>query len=209
MHRYARWRRRSYPDQFRLPCVCSWLKVGTDASFWRGLLVQISCLRVGEVSQTTELKSGPENRSTEALSDDFLRANQLAAPDKPALDSHHDRAVLFRKIGRLVTEHAVVGQIDSFARFDLIDLEAMKNLDQRVDRVLQIVPPLRNATARTLFISGHRNLFAKSVQMIVEINEIVNEWLLQRFVQEIVAIFEQLGMKRVEQFLAHVFAAAD
>src|SRR5437016_13254290 len=93
-------------------------------------IVQFSCPRgMGICTGARSLIDARENESTEAFCDHFLGADQLATPDEAALHAHHDRAVFFRKVGRLVTDHAMTCTIDPFARLDFPYVEAMKNFD--------------------------------------------------------------------------------
>src|SRR5262249_46188908 len=103
----------------------------------------------------------------------------------------------------------MVGEVNPFARLNFANVKTMKDFDERMDRIFEIIAPLRNAAAFSLFLRRGRKLFAQPVEMIVEINQIVNERLLERFVQKIVAILQQFGVKRIEQLLVHTFGVAN
>src|SRR5207244_1169774 len=83
-------------------------------------------------------------------------------------------------------------------RFNLLHVEAMQDLNQRMNGIFQIVAPLRDATAFPLLLRDSRELFAESVQVIVKIDQVVNERLLERFVEKVIAILQHFGMQRIE-----------
>src|SRR5207237_10430754 len=85
--------------------------------------------------------------------------------------------------------------IDEFPWTEFLDTKAMQDFDERMNGVFQFMPPLSDAAAFSFFLGGSGELFAQSVEMVVEINQVVDERLLERFVQKIVAILEQFGMK--------------
>lgn len=103
--------------------------------------------------------------------------------------------VFFGKIRRLEIDHAVKGTVDAFPRLNLANIKPVKDFNQRMNRVLEIVSPLGDPTALALFLGRTRKLFVQSVEMVVKVNQVVNERFLERFVQEIVAIFQQLPVQ--------------
>src|SRR6267378_440187 len=150
-----------------------------------------------------------EEASAKALGNDFLGANQLVTPDESALHPHDDSTILFRKIRWFIVDHAMTCAIDAFPRLNLLYVESVQDFDQRMNGVFQIITPLRNAAALPLLLRDGGELFAQSVEMVEEIDQIMDERFLERFVQKIVAILEQFGMKRVKQLLIHTFRVAN
>src|SRR5437899_11497180 len=184
---------RSIPTTLR---VLMLKKVGRMPSFGAGWLVQFSGPRRGSICGSCGvLNRRSRSRSTEPLGDDFLRPNQFLAPDESALHPHDDSTVLFRKIRWLIVDHTMKGAIDPFPWLDFLDIKAMQDFDERMNGVFQIIPPLSDAAAFSFFLGRSGVLFAESVEMVVKINQVVDERLLERFVQKIVGILEQFGMK--------------
>src|SRR3984893_5993991 len=132
---------------------------------------------------------------TKTFRDHFLRPDQLAAPEKPSLQSHQNASIVFRKLCRLVTHDAMNSQIDVFLRLNFPDFEAVENFDERMDRILQIITPLGDVFACPLLFRSGAQLLAEAAEIVIQHHEIVNEWFLERFVDEIVTIFSQLSVK--------------
>ena len=63
--------------------------------------------------------------------------------------------------------------------------------------------------ALPLLLRNVCELIAKPIQVIVKINQVVDEWFLERFVQKIVAILQQFGVQRIEELLIHTLRIAN
>jgi hypothetical protein len=137
----------------------------------------------------------PAAALTEAFGNNFLGSDQLPAPDKAALYPHDNAAIFLREFGRFVADDAVISAIHPLSRLDFFNVEAMKNFHERMDRVFQVIAPLGHATPFSLFLRGGRQLIAEPVQVVVEIDQIVDERFLERFMQKIVPVLEELGME--------------
>src|ERR1700720_1834259 len=127
---------------------------------------------------------------SETLRDHFFRTNQFTSPPKAPLYPHHDASVFFREVRRLKADHAMIRAVHPFRGLNLSDLEAVQDFDERMDGVLEIVAPLRNVSALSLLLRGAPQLLTQAVQVVVKIKRIVDERLLERFVQKIIAILQ-------------------
>ena len=97
--------------------------------------------------------------------------------------------------------------VHALLRFDFFDIEPMENFHERMNGVLQVITPLRD----TITLALHRGsqLLGEPAEVVKKKNEIVNERLLERFVQKIVAIFQELLVQRIVQALIHPFAGTN
>src|ERR1700726_3668574 len=159
------------------------------------------------------MRSRPEKidycapHSVEPFRDNLFGSNHLATPAKSSLHPHHDAPILLRKIRRLVTDHAMNRAVHALLRFDFFDVETMENFHERMNGVLQVITPLRDTI--TLALRRGSQLLGEPAEVVKKKNEIVNERLLERFVQEIVPIFQELLVQRIVQALIHPFAGAN
>src|SRR4029077_20599539 len=134
-------------------------------------------------------------RSVEPFRDNLFGSNHLPTPAKSSLHPHHDAPILFRKIRRLITDHAMNRAVHTLQRFDFFDVETMENLHERMNGVLQVITPLSDSI--TLALHRGSQLLGEPAKVVKKKNEIVNERLLERFVQEIIAIFQKLLVQRI------------
>src|SRR4051812_17903574 len=114
-------------------------------SFHAGSRTEIFPFSEGELRrprQRLQPANEEERASAETLRDHFFRTQNLIAPNEAAPDPHHDPAVVFREIRRLVADYPVQRKIDHFLRLDLVHFHAVEDLDQRMKGVLQIMGPL-------------------------------------------------------------------
>ena len=116
---------------------------------------------------------------SEAFCDDFFGPNQFPAPEKPASHTHHDAAVLFGKIGRLVADDTMKCPIYMLLRFNLFHLEPVQDLHQRVNGILQVVAPWREVTTLVFLVGGVSQLLGETGEIVEEHDEVMNERLLQ------------------------------
>src|SRR5947207_8082930 len=84
---------------------------------------------------------------TEAFCDNFFRPQNLVAPEETAFYAHHDLAVFLGEISRLETDHLVQCPVDCLFLLDLAYFHPMQDFRQRMDRVLEIIPPLAKRSA--------------------------------------------------------------
>ena len=145
----------------------------------------------------------------EPFRDDFLGTYDLAAPEEARPDPNDDPPIFFRRIRRFITDHAMKGVVGMLLGLNFFDLEPMKNLHERMNGIFQIVAPLGKVFAFSLLVRGGAQLFGQAIKMIEEKHEVVNERFLERFVQKIVPIFEELVMQRVKEPLIHAFAVSN
>src|ERR1700688_841259 len=89
-------------------------------------------------------------RSVEPFRDNLFGSNHLPTPAKSSLHPHHDAPILFRKIRRLITDHAMNRAVHTLQRFDFFDVETMENLHERMNGVLQVITPLRDSITLAL-----------------------------------------------------------
>src|SRR5262245_12855096 len=85
----------------------------------------------------------------------------------------------------------------------------MKDFDQRVNGVFQILTPLSYLTRLLLFLRAGPKLTGQTGQIIEQMNQIVNERFLKRFMHKIIAIFQEFIVQGVEQPLIHTLTIPD
>src|SRR5437763_400780 len=102
---------------------------------------------------TTSLRTFPRQRRralprlAKAFRDHFFGPQNLVPPEKTALYSHHDSALVFREFRGLVTHHTMKCTVHHLLGLDLTDFHPVQDLGQRMNCVLEIVPPLHDLAA--------------------------------------------------------------
>ena len=75
--------------------------------------------------------------------------------------------------------------------------------------VLEVIAPLRDISTLVLLLRSGSQLVGQSREIVEKHDQIVNERLLQRFTQKIVAIRSKLFMEGIEDTLIDALAAAN
>src|SRR5947209_7750678 len=107
-------------------------------------------------------------------------------------------SVFLRKIGWFIIDYAMNGAVDILSRLNLFHLESVQDLHERMNRIFQIISPLRSVTSLLLLFRARSQLLSQAAQVIKKMDEIMDERFLQRFVQKIVTVFQKLVVKRIK-----------
>src|ERR671934_1555912 len=112
-----------------------------------------------------------DRSSIETLGNDFFGPDQFPAPGEAAAHTHDDASIFFRVIGRLKTDNAMNRPINPLLGLDFLHFESVQNLDERMDRIFQIIAPLDEVAAFAFLLRRTGELFAQTVQVIEEQDE--------------------------------------
>src|SRR3954468_3591479 len=104
----------------------------------------------GLLSERAFSGASPPQNLAKPLRNDLFRADEFTPPEESPADPHNDPAIVLRIVGWLIADYAMNRSIDHLFRLDLFDVEAMQNLDQRMNGVFEVVAPLRNVPASIL-----------------------------------------------------------
>jgi len=135
----------------------------------------------------------------EPLCDHFLRPQHLVAPEKAAFHPHDDLAILFRKVRRLEADHPVNSPIDHLLRLDsLTSIRCRISVSEwiafsKLSRQWPSAPRLPSFASTAVWSWANSPLKSSN-----SYHQIADKRLLERFVQKIIAILDQLVMKRIE-----------